>query len=366
MPVYFTTPTALVNYVQEQIGPNGTEAITGQIHQDVLVSIIISMINIMATIPDQTVYDFPEWESSVTYPGGTEIIVRHNGKLYLFLKDTDSFNQVPGTTGLVWQEINAIQLAHFRNKDVYLAEGTADQCSAQELRRLLDSAKFWQAPVDALAADPGGAQPDGTVMIVDTPATGAFAGQENNVATMVNTFWVFTVPLEGEVRLLRSAGGAFAIFEGGAWQFLAIGGGSGSSSLEAALAVGSTTGAYNLTFNKPYIRTEVVVNHQATDPPPRDLDLTAASSFHVNVAGDIQLGHTGHLKSDYHIKIYNNVSCNIYWTPGKWSKDISVTLPATLTAGDFYFLHCVAGDGGFAGGGNGRLHILSITKAINV
>ena len=217
MPTYaYCTLNELVAYLQAQIGPNGNQEITGQKHQDVVVTIALSLVNIVSSIPPSTVNQFPAYDADQVYAGGVEVIVRHANKLWLFVNATDQVGVTPGTNGLVWQEISAAQLAHFRNHDTMLDEGGSNQVTAAELRSFLDApaaGSNWVEPFDEFDATPPATPDPELVYLVDVGATGAWSGHDLSLARYTNGAWSYTPLEDGAVSRWR--GGSYLVYVAG-------------------------------------------------------------------------------------------------------------------------------------------------------
>lgn len=135
----FNTIGDLFSYIVANIGPNGNKEITGTRHQEVLVSTAYTLLNLMLILPDDTIMEFEPWNNSATYEPGDQVIVRHEGKLWLFVSDTDDTGTEPGTDATVWRELSSIELAHIRNRDQALDEGGPYEVTAQQLHALLNA-----------------------------------------------------------------------------------------------------------------------------------------------------------------------------------------------------------------------------------
>ena len=136
----YTDLNDLITAINDRIKPNGNGAITGAVHQEALHITILSLVAMMGEVLPEVAANFPEWSSGTTYEGGSEVVVRHDGKLWLFVQATDSTGQEPGTNSLVWKEVSALQLAHFRGQDQTLDAGGPNEVSAAEIREHLDAA----------------------------------------------------------------------------------------------------------------------------------------------------------------------------------------------------------------------------------
>ncbi len=135
----YTNLNDLIVAINDRIGPNGNEEITGFVHRQTLQIMAKSLYSMMNDVLPEIAASFPEWSAGTTYEGGSEVVVRHEGKLWLFVKATSSTGQEPGTASLVWKEVSALQLAHFRNQDQILDGGGPNEVSAEEIRAHLDA-----------------------------------------------------------------------------------------------------------------------------------------------------------------------------------------------------------------------------------
>lgn len=75
------------------------------------------------------------YDDSKTYNDAVEQFAMHGGRLYRWINPASGSNVTPGTEAATeyWQEIFPTQLAHRKNSDTKLAEGTAYEVSAQEI-----------------------------------------------------------------------------------------------------------------------------------------------------------------------------------------------------------------------------------------
>lgn len=136
----YTNLNDLIVAINDRIGPNGNEEITGFVHRQTLQIMAQSLYSMMNDVLPEIAASFPEWAAGTTYEGGSEVVVRHDGKLWLFVKATNSTGQEPGTASLVWKEVSALQLAHFQNHDQALDGGGPNEVTAEEIRAHLDAA----------------------------------------------------------------------------------------------------------------------------------------------------------------------------------------------------------------------------------
>ncbi len=338
-PPVFNTASELLAHILLQIAPNGNEEITGQRHQDVLVTTVNSLLNIVASLPGQTVNDFPAWSGGTNYPGGVETVVKHSGKLWLFVSPTDSLGTQPGTNGLVWQEINAVQLAHFRNRDQYLDQGGPGEVSAMQLRRLLATRNAWRQAVDAIATEPAGGEPIGYVYAIDAPASGDFAGYEGSLAERIATGWTFINVQDGDTMRFRDYA-AILMRTTGSWSIYDLDLAVSTPGLGPVTAAGATT--YSAMTQ--------------TGGPLRWLG-NAGGAYAVNAPGDVVVNYAGSCAVDVTVsanatmKVASHVPGSLWfmtvravsggtltWDSAYWRRLNGVTLPTTIGVGESYLL----------------------------
>jgi hypothetical protein len=340
-PPVFNTASELLAHILLQIAPNGNEEITGQRHQDVLVTTVNSLLNIVACLPGQTVNDFPAWSGGATYPGGVETVVKHSGKLWLFVSPTDSLGTQPGTNGLVWQEINAVQLAHFRNRDQYLDQGGPGEVSAMQLRRLLATRNAWRQAVDAIATEPVGGEPIGYVYVVDNGATGDFAGYDGNLAERISTGWQFAQIQDGDTMRFRDYP-AIVMRTAGSWFIYDLDQALSVPALGAVTGVGAAT-------NQAITQ---------TGGPLRWLG-NPGGGYAANAPGDVVVNYAGSCAVDVTVsanatmKVASHVAGSLWfmtiravtggtlsWDTAYWRRLNGVTLPTNIAMGESYLLTC--------------------------
>lgn len=344
MPVtIFTTISELNAYVASQIAANGSNAITGPIAQEVLQSINLSLLEIMNSLPGQTVNVFDPWDGGTTYTGGQEVVVQHNNKLWLFVSGSNSLGTEPGTNGLVWQQINAVQLAHFRNQDQFLDQSGPNQVSAFQLRRLLSLRQSWGYPVDDVATEPVGGEPIGYAYAVQSPAAGDFTGHEGGRAEMTITGWSFQVGEQGDTHYVRNLH-AIASSDGAWFTVLSL----SLPSLAEVLAAGASTGVESIEIDTPTTDGYAQMNHNSAGTVALPLD--SAPAVVVNIAADAQISKVsvmGRLGLR-HITLVGGTGTHALTWALAWYKLSSVTLPTTIAGGQTYMLtvrsHAFIGD----------------------
>lgn len=79
----------------------------------------------------------PAWVVSTTY--SQNVVVSYDGLIWKYINPTPSAGVVPGSDPLFWVQLAPTELTHVQNTDTKLAEGTADEVSANEIRTFLDT-----------------------------------------------------------------------------------------------------------------------------------------------------------------------------------------------------------------------------------
>lgn len=335
-PPVFNTASELLAHILLQIAPNGNEEITGQRHQDVLVTTVNSLLSIVASLPGQTVNDFPAWSGGTTYPGGVETVVKHGGKLWLFVSSTDSLGTQPGTNGLVWQEINAVQLAHFRNRDQYLDQGGPGEVSAMQLRRLLATRNAWRQAVDAIATEPAGGEPIGYVYAIENGASGDFSGYDGQLAERIATGWSFLQIQDGDTMRFRDVKALLMRITGAWFEFpLELQG------LSNVLEAGSLTGFKSITIQYPLCEQWSSVGHNSGGTLTLQLGTQPCLSVNINSAATISFSTSGSAGPSTHWVLLTGAGIphSLTWPGSTWYKTAGVTLPTTINPGQRYLMH---------------------------
>lgn len=80
----------------------------------------------------------PAWVVSTTYSLNT--VVSFDGFIWKYVNASPSAGVVPGSDPLFWVQMVPAELTHLQNSDTKLAEGTADEVTALEIRSFLDAA----------------------------------------------------------------------------------------------------------------------------------------------------------------------------------------------------------------------------------
>lgn len=356
MPTYaFNTLNELVTYLQGQIAPNGTQAITGAKHQDVVVTIALSLVNIVANIPPTTVNQFPPYEAGTVYSGGVEVVVRHDGKLWLFVSNSNQIGVTPGSNGLVWQELSAAQLAHFRNRDEMLDQGGPHQVTAAQIHALLNAPAAgltWRRPYDMIDFWPPEEPAEDVVYLIDVGAGDAWEGHGLSLARWVSGAWVFEQLNDGDA-LRWSQGGAIVYVTAGAlvpYDLAALG---VVPTLAQVLAAGSSTSTYRILLG----RTVNEISYDQVVSGYTLLDPIRTPRHRLSLVGDVQLDYSlisGNTQFSIEVTAASEARI-LTWASGRWTCGNDLSIPSTIEPGEVWLFDVVSL--------SGKLHIKSISIA---
>lgn len=339
----YSTISELLAYVQSNIAPNGTQAITGQKHQDVMLSVVQSLVNILGQVPPATSNDFPAWSGATTYTGGSEVVVKHSNKLWLFVSASDVVGTEPGTNGLVWQELSAVQLAHFRNKDQYLDLGGPNEVSALAIKRALSARSAWRAPVNAIAAGPWGGEELGYRYAIDWGAYDDFEGRDGSVAELTASGWVFYQVNEGDAMLLIG-GSELLVRQASSWSYhnLALVGQVWTLS-QILLAGDPFYGRMYL--SAPLARIDFAISHNTAGTV--SLNCAQYGAFRIILNANITMSwNSASAQQEFMVKLVGiGASSTVSWAADKWSALPGIALPSTVLAGEVYHMHFVEVEG---------------------
>ncbi len=81
--------------------------------------------------------NLPAWVVSTTY--SQNVVVSYDGLIWKYVNASPSAGVVPGSDPLFWVQLAPTELTHVQNSDTKLAEGTADEVSAFEIRTFIDA-----------------------------------------------------------------------------------------------------------------------------------------------------------------------------------------------------------------------------------
>lgn len=344
MPVtVYSTISELLAYVQSNIAPNGTQAITGQKHQDVMLSVVQSLVTILGQVPPATSNDFPAWSGATTYTGGSEVVVKHANKLWLFVSASDVVGTEPGTNGLVWQELSAVQLAHFRNKDQFLDQGGPNEVSALAIKRALSARSAWRAPVNAIAAGPWGGEELGYRYAIDWGAYDDFEGRDGSVAELTASGWVFYQVNEGDAMLLIG-GSELLVRQASSWSYHNLALVGQSWNLSQVLLAGDPYYG-RMWISAPLARVEATIIHSAAGL----LSLSCAQygAYRIVLNANVTMTwDSASMQQEFMVKLTGGLaSVSVSWASDKWSALPGVVLPTTVLFGEVYHMHFVEVDG---------------------
>ena len=109
---------------------------------------------------------FDEYDPDFEYQGGVTYYVSYAGNIWKFISPIPRTGIAPGTDPTIWELSSSGELAHERNKDEYLALGTPDEVSANEIRTFIDS--FGVIPNQILLRSTGPSEYTFSITIDDT------------------------------------------------------------------------------------------------------------------------------------------------------------------------------------------------------
>lgn len=80
------------------------------------------------------------YDNATTYDDTIKNYVVYDSVIWKFINVTPAVGQTPSASPLYWQRVWAADLAHKKNSDTILAEGTADEVSASDLALIVNNA----------------------------------------------------------------------------------------------------------------------------------------------------------------------------------------------------------------------------------
>jgi len=230
--------------------------------------------------------------------------------------------------------------------------------------------------LDKDLSDPPASPTEGDAYIVGASATGAWAGQENNVAAFTTGIWFFHVPRNGWVAWVSDENAQY-LFDDGSWSQVAGGGGTDPNavsktvtapqSITSPLGVGGATADTTNVFsvNGP----AVLLNHGGDDMRVvlnKDaVDDTAAFIFQSDFSARAEFGLTG--DDDFSFKtspdgsafetsfiIVSATGSAKFVKPPEFPQSSVVNLPTTATSAQVMYCFDATGGAGlvyYDGGG---------------
>lgn len=334
MPVQvFNTINELLSYLTAQLPTQGNQEITAARHREVMHSTVLSLYALVNGLPGQTVNEFSPWQSEDTYTGGAEVVVRHGGRLWLFVSAEDRTGTEPGTNGLVWAEISAVQLAHFRDRDQRLDAGGPYEVTAEEIRVALDGELAGTGvyrPVDSLSGWPDWDQPAGYRFIVgywDEAFSGLFEGREGHIAERTASGWRFEIPVLYHRVYLK--GVPFSLEQSQCYLYAGFDWIEVGSFAALVGMGGGHTGGTPLVFTRPPVYPSDV---HGWDSPvihlvPDDLDEIVVPAINVD---EVPVSYI--VRRYVHLQNNEATESSVVWPGGLGTAD-GVTLPATISVG---------------------------------
>lgn len=95
----------------------------------------------------QDTSSFDDYDPGFTYQGTETYYAAYDGNIWKFVSPFDQTGITPGTDSSVWMLASSGVFAHVQNTDTILAEGTADEVSAAEIRAFIDGSTSGGAEV---------------------------------------------------------------------------------------------------------------------------------------------------------------------------------------------------------------------------
>lgn len=211
MPTFSTIEQLLV-HIAANMTVNGAQENTGARTQALLSDIANSLIAIIGAAPEAAGSIQP-WDSGLEYTD--QVIVSHDGSLWLYAGGAPNTGTEPGTDDSVWMSLVPPP-----------PYGATDS---------------WLDPVDTLASAPPTPE-EGLRCLITEGATGVFAGRSQQIATYTGGAWQYYLPQSGDVV---TCDGAMYQYASVADKWLL------RTSLSSVLSVGNTTDGIDIEVSEP-------------------------------------------------------------------------------------------------------------------
>lgn len=208
----FSTIEQLIAHIAANMTVNGAQENTGARTQALLNDIANSLIAIIGAAPEAAGSIQP-WDEGLEYTD--QVIVSHNGSLWLYAGGAPNTGTEPGTDDAVWMSL--VPPAPY---------GATDS---------------WLDPVATLASAPP-TPAEGLRCLITEGATGVFAGRSQQIATYTGGAWQYYLPQSGDVV---TCDGAMYQYASVADKWLL------RSSLSSVLSVGNTTDGIDVEISEP-------------------------------------------------------------------------------------------------------------------
>lgn len=143
------------------------------------------------------------------------------------------------------------------------------ETTVNEAVRYLEQGAGWFVFKDRDLATPPGSPADGDAYLVAASGTGAWSGQDGNIAFYMSTAWEFIAPREGMAAWVNDENIAIA-FDGSAWAQISASSGAVTECIAFAVSdetTDLTTGTAKATFRMPYAFTLSAVRASVTTAP---------------------------------------------------------------------------------------------------
>lgn len=208
----FSTIEQLLAHIAANMTVNGAQENTGARTQALLSDIANSLIAIIGAAPEAAGSIQP-WDSGLEYTD--QVIVSHDGSLWLYAGGAPNTGTEPGTDDSVWMSLVPPP-----------PYGATDS---------------WLDPVDTLASAPPTPE-EGLRCLITEGATGVFAGRSQQIATYTGGAWQYYLPQSGDVV---TCDGAMYQYASVADKWLL------RTSLSSVLSVGNTTDGIDIEVSEP-------------------------------------------------------------------------------------------------------------------
>ena len=189
---------------------------------------------------------------------------------------------------------------------------------------------------------PPGSPVHGDTYLVATGATGAWSGEDGNIARFFNTAWIFITPQEGSVARVADEN-IWIGFEDPSWVTLTVGGSLPTEASAAEIRTGTATGKY-VSPDKMFDAADGVA---LTPGANVAVDLSSGINFTLAMGGNYTLDDPTNMKAGQTgvIEITQDGTGSrtlAYGTAWKFAGGTDPTLSTAAGAKDLLFYHVLA------------------------
>jgi hypothetical protein len=139
---------------------------------------------------------------------------------------------------------------------------------------------------------PPGSPAQGDTYLVDTGATGAWSGHDDEIAVYINTAWEFIPPSEGFLARVSDEN-IWIGYDGSVWGTLSVGGALPTEASAAEIRTGTATGKY-VSPDKMFDAADGVALTPGTNV---SVDLSTGFNFTLAMGGNYTLDNPTNLKA---------------------------------------------------------------------